>query len=59
MIGSMMAVETIKLLAGAGKVLESRLFIYDALWGENRTIALRKRQGCSVCGRLADDEGEG
>ncbi len=57
-IGSMMAVETIKLLAGAGQVLESRLFIYDALWGENRTIKLRKRQDCRVCGRPADGDGE-
>jgi len=49
-IGSMMAVEAVKVLVGAGEGLRSRLFIYDALYGETRVIAAKPRVGCSVCG---------
>jgi len=49
-VGSMMAVETIKLITGAGETLRSTLLIYDALFGENRKIALKPRKDCPVCG---------
>ena len=48
-IGSMMAAEAIKLIAGAGRPLSSRMFIFDALWGESRMIDLKKNPDCPVC----------
>ncbi|ETX30109.1 HesA/MoeB/ThiF family protein [Roseivivax isoporae] len=49
-VGSMMAVEAVKVLTGAGQALRGQMMIYDALWGETRTIALARREGCPVCG---------
>lgn len=49
-IGSMMAVETIKEICGAGEGLRGRLMIYDALFSEVRVIRATKRDGCPVCG---------
>lgn len=49
-IGSMMAVEAIKLITGAGTALRSELVIYDALYGESRKIMIAKRVDCPVCG---------
>lgn len=48
-LGSMMALEAVKWLAGAGEPLMGRMLIYDALYGETRTIALKRRVDCSVC----------
>jgi molybdopterin/thiamine biosynthesis adenylyltransferase len=50
-VGSMMAVEAIKEITGAGRGLRGQMLIYDALWGESRAIALHRREGCPVCGR--------
>lgn len=49
-IGTIMASETIKLITGAGKILERRLLIWDALYGESRTIRTAYRKGCPACG---------
>jgi len=49
-IGSMMAVEAIKLVTGAGQPLLREMLIYDALWGETRKIAIKRRADCPVCG---------
>jgi len=49
-IGTMMAVEAIKLITGAGAPLRGEMLIYDALWGETRKITLKKRTDCPVCG---------
>lgn len=49
-VGSMMAVEAVKLITGAGAVLRGEMLIYDALWGETRKITLKKREGCPCCG---------
>ena len=49
-IGAAMAVETIKVVTGAGTTLTGQMMIYDALYGENRTIRLKKRPDCPVCG---------
>ncbi|MGH1413904.1 MAG: HesA/MoeB/ThiF family protein [Pelagimonas sp.] len=49
-VGSMMAVEAVKLISGAGAVLRGEMLIYDALWGETRKITLKKRQDCPCCG---------
>ena len=49
-VGSMMAVEAVKQITGAGQVLRGEMLIYDALWGETRKIALKPRADCPVCG---------
>ncbi|MGP3697697.1 HesA/MoeB/ThiF family protein [Rhodobacter sp. NSM] len=49
-VGSIMAVEAVKHLTGAGATLRGALLIYDALWGETRRIGLKPRPGCPVCG---------
>ena len=49
-MGAMMAVEAVKEIVGAGQGLRGRMLIYDALWGETRTIAIARRPGCAVCG---------
>lgn len=48
-VGTMMAVEAIKLITGAGAVLRSDMLIYDALYGESRKIGLRPRPDCPIC----------
>lgn len=49
-IGSMMALEAVKLITEAGDALRGRLMIYDALYAESRTIKVKKRENCPVCG---------
>jgi molybdopterin/thiamine biosynthesis adenylyltransferase len=49
-IGSMMALEAIKLIAGAGEPLAGRLLIYDGLAGESRTVRVAGDPACPVCG---------
>lgn len=49
-IGSMMALEAIKLIAGAGEPLSGRLLIYDALAAETRTVRIGADPACSACG---------
>ena len=49
-IGTMMAVEALKHLAGAGETLLGRMLIYDGLYGDVRTIRLKRRSDCSCCG---------
>ncbi len=49
-IGSMMALEAIKEIAGAGESLAGRLFLYDSLRGESRTVTLKRDPACPVCG---------
>lgn len=49
-VGSMMALEAIKLLTGAGDPLNGRLLIYDGLSGETRTVRIGPDPECEVCG---------
>ena len=42
-LGAMMAVESVKLLSGAGETLLGRLMIYDAQYADVRTITVRRR----------------
>ena len=49
-IGSIQAVETLKLLLGIGQTLAGRLLLFDALNMEWREIRLRKDPQCPVCG---------
>ena len=49
-IGSMMALEAIKIIAGAGEPLRGRMQIFDGLYGENRLMKIARRGDCPVCG---------
>lgn len=48
-IGSMMAMEALKVLSGAGEPLYGKLFIYDGLSAQARTITLPKDPNCPEC----------
>lgn len=48
-IGAMQAAEALKILTGAGKALNGRLLLLDALSMEVRTISLKKDSACAVC----------
>ena len=52
-LGSMMAVEAIKLIAGAGETLLGRLMIYDAQYAEVRTFEVERNPACPVCGQVS------
>jgi len=49
-MGSLMALEAIKAIAGAGEGLRGRLLIFDALHAEARRIRVGARAGCPCCG---------
>ncbi len=49
-IGSMMALEAVKLIARAGEGLRGRMFLFDGLHMESRRVTLRTRADCAVCG---------
>ncbi|MDQ2860047.1 MAG: molybdopterin-synthase adenylyltransferase MoeB [Pseudomonadota bacterium] len=49
-IGSLMALEAIKLIAGADEPLTGRLMVFDALAGEARTVRVGADPECEVCG---------
>lgn len=49
-VGSIQAVETIKLILGAGDTLTGRLLLFDALAMEFRQVKVRRNPGCPVCG---------
>jgi molybdopterin/thiamine biosynthesis adenylyltransferase len=53
-IGSMQAVETLKLLAGVGASLSERLMILDALSMTWRELKLRQDPTCPVCKKVND-----
>ncbi|MFK7875520.1 MAG: ThiF family adenylyltransferase [Paracoccaceae bacterium] len=49
-IGTMMALEAVKVITDAGQPLLGEMLIYDGLYGETRKIKLNRRQDCAVCG---------
>ncbi len=49
-VGSMMALEAVKLLTGAGTPLAGRLLVYDGLSGESRTLKVGADPACPACG---------
>jgi molybdopterin/thiamine biosynthesis adenylyltransferase len=49
-VGSLMAMEAIKLITGAGEPLSGRLLIYDGLAAETRTVRVGADPDCPVCG---------
>jgi len=48
-LGTMMALEAIKHITGAGETLRNALFIFDGLYGETRRLAVSRRTDCPVC----------
>ena len=48
-IGSMMALEAVRIITGAGEPLAGRLLIYDGLAGESRTVRVGADEACPVC----------
>lgn len=50
-IGSMQAVEALKMLAGLPSSLVGRLLLWDALTMEFRSMRIRKDPECAVCGQ--------
>jgi len=53
-IGTIQAIETIKLVLGIGTPLVGRLLTYDALDQEFRTLNFSRRVDCAACGDDAD-----
>ncbi len=49
-VGSMMALEAVKSITGAGQSLAGRLLIYDALAAETRTVRIGADPACPACG---------
>jgi adenylyltransferase/sulfurtransferase len=49
-MGTLQAVEALKLLLGIGTVPLGRLLCYDALRSEFRTLRLRRDPDCALCG---------
>jgi sulfur-carrier protein adenylyltransferase/sulfurtransferase len=49
-IGTMQAIETVKLILGIGEPLIGRLLLFDALKAEFRELKLRKNPECPICG---------
>lgn len=49
-IGSIQAMETIKLILGKGRPLIGRLLLFDALGMKFRELKLRKNPECPICG---------
>ena len=50
-VGSIQAIEAIKVLTGAGTPLVGKLMLFDALQMEWRTIGLKPDPACPVCGQ--------
>jgi len=48
-IGSMMALEVIKLITGAGEPLYGKVWLFDGLKGQARTVALPQDPNCPAC----------
>ncbi len=49
-VGSIQAVEAIKIITGVGETLEGRLLLFDALEMDFTTVKLRWDPNCPVCG---------
>lgn len=49
-MGSLQAMETIKLLIGMGETLRNRLLVFDGLTQDFRVMKYKKDPQCSICG---------
>ena len=50
LVGSIQALETIKLILGVGEPLAGRMLLIEALGMEFREIKVRKNPDCKLCG---------
>jgi molybdopterin/thiamine biosynthesis adenylyltransferase len=48
-VGSTMALEVIKIITGAGEPLFGRLWLYDGLKANSRTLTLPRDPACKAC----------
>jgi len=51
-IGSLQALEALKVILSMGETLAGRLVIFDGLTHEWRTLSLRADPDCAVCGSV-------
>jgi len=49
----MMALEVIKIITGAGEPLFGKVWLFDGLKAQARTVALPQDPNCPACGSLA------
>jgi molybdopterin/thiamine biosynthesis adenylyltransferase len=54
-VGSLQAIEAIKILLGLGEPLIGRLLTYDSLEQEFRTFKVRRDPDCPACGENAGE----
>lgn len=52
-VGSLAALEAIKILSGCGKPLYGRMLVLDAFQGRTSLVDLARRDDCLCCGRSA------
>lgn len=52
LVGSLQALEALKLLAGFGEPMVGRLLLIDALGSRFRELKVKRDPGCSVCGAV-------
>lgn len=57
-IGSLAALEAIKILSGSGKPLFGRMLLYDGHQGRMSQLALRRRPDCACCANCPTPHGE-
>ena len=50
MLGTIQAAETLKYFTGVGELLTDRLLTFDAKTMQFRTIPVRQRPSCTICG---------
>lgn len=53
-IGSLLALEAIKHLTGAGTGLRGRMMLFDGLQADSRMIATAAHPGCEICGAVQE-----
>lgn len=51
-VGCLAAMETIKLLSGLGDSLAGRMLTFDMRYMDVRTLAVKRKTGCTLCGHL-------
>ena len=54
-IGSIQATEAIKVITGAGKTLDGRLLLLDAMNMDWRSLKLKKDPACPVCSLMGSE----
>ena len=50
LVGSIQAIETVKIILGIGRSLSSRLLLIDALDMDFREVKVRQDPSCPLCG---------